>query len=589
MANPPADAASLPAKILADATAGVTDPGVRSLLARHWDWKLAEDPVWATKYGDHRFDDRLEDTSAEHHEARVRQERLFLAEAQALHPASESDRTTLALLVGQLDTDLASEVCAFPTWSVGAYADNPVTAWSTLADSHRVETTKDAANLLARYRQIPRAIDTTVANLRRGAAAGRFASAESIRRVISMVDNLLATKTADWDLASPVKAAHADWPAAERDAFRRDVEAVIEGEIRAAYGRYRAALTQELLPHARGEAQAGVRFVPGGAECYRTQIRVHTTLPKAAAELHQLGLDEIARVNAEMERLGEKLFSLRDLKAILQKLRTDPALYFTTEAEIEARATAALAAAKAKIPAYFGVLPKTDCVVHRIPAIEAPFTTIAYYREPNPDGSKPGEYMINVSSPTKRARFEAEVLAYHESIPGHHLQIALAMEQPAVPAFRRFLGPTAFVEGWAFYVERLANEMGLYHGDLDRMGMLSFDAWRGSRLVVDTGIHAEGWTRAQAIAFMEDHTALARTNIENEVDRYIYWPGQALGYKTGQLALLRLRKKAEGALGSRFDLRAFHDAVLRGGAVTLPVLDARIEAWIASRKGDSPE
>jgi uncharacterized protein (DUF885 family) len=491
------------------------------------------------------------------------------------------------LLTDQLETDLAAEVCGFMTWSIGAYYENPVTAWSTLADSHKVETPKDGANLLARYRQIPGSIDTTLSNLRRGARAGRFANAESMRRVITMVDNLLATPVPEWDLASPLKAAHADWPTAERDAFRRGIEATIADEIRPAFARYRAVLTQELLPHARGDAQAGVLFVPGGAECYRTQIRAHTTLPATAAELHQLGLEEIAKVNAEMVQLGEKLFGARELPTILQKLRSDPALYFTTEGEIEEKARAALAAAKAKIPAYFGVLPKTDCVVHRIPEIEAPFTTIAYYREPNPDGTKPGEYMINVSSPTKRARFEAEVLAYHESIPGHHLQIALAMEQPAVPAFRRFLGLTAFVEGWALYVERLADEMGLYHGDLDRMGMLSFDAWRASRLVVDTGIHAEGWTRAQAITFMMDHTALARTNIENEVDRYIYWPGQALGYKTGQLALRRLRKKAEAALGSRFDLRAFHDAVLSGGALTLPVLDMRIEAWITSRTAAS--
>lgn len=583
---PEGTAAPLPEKLFADATAGVTDPGLRELLARHWTWWLAEDPVWATKYGDHRFDDRIADASAAHHEARARQQRAFLAEAQALKPAIESDRTTLALLADQLDTDLAGEVCSFMTWSIGAYAENPVTAWSTLADSHKVETPKDGANLLARYRQIPGAIDTTVVNLRSGAASGRFANAESMRRVIAMVDNLLSTPSAKWDLASPVEAAHADWPAADREAFRRDIAAVIAGEIRPAFASYRAMLTQELLPHARGDAQAGVSFVPGGAECYRSQIRAHTTLPATAAELHQLGLDEITRVDTEMRNLGEKLFATRDLPVILQKLRSDPALYFTSEAEIEAKATAALAGAKAKIPAYFGVLPTTDCVVHRIPDIEAPFTTIAYYREPNPDGSKSGEYMINVSSPTKRARYEAEVLAYHESIPGHHLQIALAMEQPAVPAFRRFLAPTAFVEGWALYVERLADEMGLYHGDLDRMGMLSFDAWRASRLVVDTGIHAQGWTRAQAIAFMMEHTALARTNIENEVDRYIYWPGQALGYKTGQLALLRLRKKAESALGSRFDLRAFHDAVLGGGAVTLPVLDTRIASWITSRKGD---
>ena len=518
----------------------------------------------------------------------MRQERAFLAETQSLHPANEADRVTLALLTDQLDTDLAGEICRFYTWSIGAYSDNPVTAWSTLADSHKVETPKDGANLVARYRQIPIAVDTTVTNLRRGAATGRIATAESIRRVIAMVDSLLATKTLSWELASPIKEAHAGWAAADRDAFRHEIEAAIEVQIRPAYARYRALLSTELLPHARGEAQSGVSFLPDGAACYRTQIRAHTTLPATAAELHQLGLDEIAKVTGEMAILGEKLFGTRDLKAILEKLRADPALYFTTEVEIEAKATAALAAAKAAIPRFFGVLPKTDCVVHRVPDVEAPFTTIAYYREPNPDGSKPGEYMINVSSPAKRARFEAEVLAYHESIPGHHLQIALAMEEPAVPAFRRFLGFTAYVEGWALYVERLADEMGLYHGDLDRMGMLSFDAWRASRLVVDTGLHAEGWTRDQAITFMMDHTALARKNIENEVDRYIYWPGQALGYKTGQLALRRLRKKAEGALGPRFDLRGFHDAVLHGGAVTLPVLDARIDAWISSRKADSP-
>lgn len=580
--------APLPDRLAADATAGVTDPALRDLLARHWSFWLAEDPVWATKYGDHRFDDRIADLSAAHHAARVQQERAFLAETQKIRPANEADRVTLALLADQLDTDLAGEICAFETWSIGAYSDNPVTAWSTLADSHKVATPKDGMNLVARYQQIPDAIDTTVTNLRRGAASGRIATAESIRRVVTMVDNLLATKSVDWDLASPLKEAHAAWSAADRDTFRRAIEAAIEGKIRPAYARYRALLSAELLPHARGEAQSGVSSLPDGAACYRTQIRAHTTLPATAAELHQLGLDEIAKVTGEMVMLGEKLFGTRDLKAILEKLRTDPALYFTTEAEIEAKATAALAAAKAAIPRFFGVLPKTDCVVHRVPDIEAPFTTIAYYREPNPDGSKPGEYMINVSSPAKRARFEAEVLAYHESIPGHHLQIALAMEEPAAPAFRRFLGFTAFVEGWALYVERLADEMGLYHGDLDRMGMLSFDAWRASRLVVDTGLHAEGWTRAQAITFMMDHTALARTNIENEVDRYIYWPGQALGYKTGQLALRRLRKKAEGALGPRFDLRGFHDAVLRGGAVTLPLLDARIEMWIASREGASP-
>ena len=289
----------LPDKLLQEATAGVTDPALRDLLARHWSWWLAEDPVWATKYGDHRFDDRIADGSAEHHAARIAQERLFLAEARALHPASEASRTTLLLLADQLDTDIASEVCGFMTWSVGAYSDNPVTAWSTLADSHKVMTPKDGENLLARYRQIPGSIDATITNLRSGAAAGRYASAESIRRVVAMVDNLLATAVTEWDLASPVKAAHADWSAVDREAFQRGIAATIAGEIRPAFARYRALLAQELLPRARGDAQAGVRFLPGGAECDRTQIRAHTTLPATAAELHQLGLDELKKINRE--------------------------------------------------------------------------------------------------------------------------------------------------------------------------------------------------------------------------------------------------------------------------------------------------
>jgi uncharacterized protein (DUF885 family) len=224
-------------------------------------------------------------------------------------------------------------------------------------------------------------------------------------------------------------------------------------------------------------------------------------------------------------------------------------------------------------------------VVQRIAVAEAPFTTVAYYREPNPDGSRPGAYMINVSAPTTRPRYEAQVLAFHESIPGHHLQIAIAQELPAVPAFRRFFAPTAYTEGWALYVERVADEMGLYEGDLDRLGMWSYDAWRASRLVVDTGLHHKGWSREQAVQFMLAHTALAENNIRNEVDRYIFWPGQALGYKVGQLTILALRRRAEAELGQRFDLKGFHDTVLGAGAVTLTVLEARVEAWIVSRKG----
>jgi uncharacterized protein (DUF885 family) len=230
----------------------------------------------------------------------------------------------------------------------------------------------------------------------------------------------------------------------------------------------------------------------------------------------------------------------------------------------------------------FGRLPQAQCVVERIPELLAPYTTIAYYGRPAPDGSRPGRYYINVHEPQTRPRHEAEVLAFHEAIPGHHLQIAIAQELGELPAFRRAMGATAFVEGWALYSERLADRMGLYSSDLDRMGMLSFDAWRAARLVVDTGIHSQGKSRAWAIEFMLKNTPLAANNIDNEVDRYITTPGQALAYKTGQLEIRALRAEAEAALGEHFDEARFHDAVLGGGATTLPLLRQRIEAWVVS-------
>jgi uncharacterized protein (DUF885 family) len=344
------------------------------------------------------------------------------------------------------------------------------------------------------------------------------------------------------------------------------------------------------MPRARGADKVGVGHLPQGQACYRARIADHTGLPLTAAELHKLGQAEIRRINREMTELGGKLFGKagRKLPSLVARLRTDRALYFDSAEEIVSAAEAALAAAKARMPEFFGRLPRADCVVTRIPDYEAPFTTVAYYRAPHFDGTKPGEYFVNIYKPEVRPRFEMQVLTFHESIPGHHLQIAIGQEQPALPAFRRFLGSTAFVEGWGLYTERLADEMKLYTGDLDRMGMLSYDAWRASRLVVDTGIHAMGWTREQAEAFMRQHTALTEENIVNEVDRYIGWPGQAVAYKVGQLEILRLRAEAQKTLGPKFDLRAFHDRVLENGAVTLPVLADAIRAWTDEVAGAGP-
>ena len=259
-------------------------------------------------------------------------------------------------------------------------------------------------------------------------------------------------------------------------------------------------------------------------------------------------------------------------------------MHFRDAGEVEAKAREALARATAAIPSAFGLRPDIGCEVVPIPEHEAPFSTIAYYRQPAADRSRPGRYYVNTYAPTTRTRYEAEALAFHESVPGHHLQIAISQAIRGLPLVRRHGGSTAFVEGWALYTERLCDELGLYSSDVDRLGMLSFDAWRASRLVVDTGIHALGWSRRRAIEYMTENTLLAPNNIENEVDRYIGTPGQALAYKTGQREILELRARARAALGERFDLKSFHDRVLGNGAVTLAILREEIDRWLAGTR-----
>jgi uncharacterized protein (DUF885 family) len=371
------------------------------------------------------------------------------------------------------------------------------------------------------------------------------------------------------------------WPAGERARLHGELREVVATRVHPAIVRLRAFLHDRVLPVARTDKE-GLAGLPDGDACYRATIVNHVGLAMSPEELHALGLAEIARTDRELAELGKRVLGTPDLAATIAKLRDDRALYFTSRDELLGAAQHALDRAKAAMPRYFSVLPKADCVMREIPAYEAPYSTIAYYRQPHYDGSKPGEYFVNTFKPETRPRFELEALTWHESIPGHHLQIALAQELGALPAFRKLDGSTAFIEGWALYTERLAEEMGLYTSDVDRLGKLSYDAWRASRLVVDTGLHAKGWSRGQAEDFMRAHTALTEINISNEVDRYIGWPGQALAYKVGQLEILRLRAEAEARLGAKFDVKAFHAIVLGAGAVTLPVLEERVQAWMTS-------
>jgi uncharacterized protein (DUF885 family) len=339
------------------------------------------------------------------------------------------------------------------------------------------------------------------------------------------------------------------------------------------------------LPRARGDAAVGIRNVPGGAACYAALARVRTSLTIDPVSVHQIGLNELARIRGEMQQLGPAAVGTSDFAQIQRRLRglsKDATMFFTTREEIEATAREALGRAMTAMPRFLGRLPRTGCGVLRIEPHEEKDAPIAYYRPPAIDGSRGGTYYVNTYDAESRPRFESESLAFHEGVPGHHVQIALAQEMSGVPEFRKHLGVTAFVEGWGLYAERLADELGLYSSPLARMGRLSFEAWRAGRLVVDTGIHALGWSRADAVRFLTENTAIAANNIENEVDRYIGWPGQALAYKLGELEIRRLRADAQRRMGGAFDLRRFHDIVLGSGAVSLPVLGGEVDRWVRS-------
>jgi uncharacterized protein (DUF885 family) len=579
----PAPVISALAEVAADASAGISNPELRDLFERHWAWSLAVDPEQATQLGVHTYDDRIADNGREGIERRWAALEAFAGEARALGPRelSEGDRRALELLGDSLESDLGERVCAYEEWSF-SYADNPLGHWNYLPEEHAVISEQSGQALLSRYAQIAASIDHDIDNLRRGLGRGLVQNVESARRVISMFETQLAQPIEEWPLFAPVAAPHPGWPAAALERYRSDLRRHLLDEIRPAYARYAAFLKQELIGRARDDEHPGLVFLPNGRACYRASARSFTTLDRDPATLHALGLEEIARLDRAIAEIGREALGVGSLPETLARLRSDRSLFFTSAEEIEDKARRTLERARAALPRAFHVLPRTGCVVSRIPDYEAPFTTIAYYRPPVPDGSKPGQYFVNVYQPETRPRFEASVLAFHESIPGHHVQIALAQELEEAPAFLKHVAPSAFVEGWALYTERLADELGLYEGPLDRLGMLSFDAWRAARLVVDTGIHAQGWSRQRAVEFMLEHTALTRANIDNEVDRYIVWPGQALAYKVGQLELLALRAEAERALGPRFDLGRFHDAVLLGGGVTLGVLRRQVDGYVAA-------
>ncbi len=547
----------------------------------YWDHAMRTSPTEALLLGDHRFDDEMEQYSRQAEDEQIATLDGFATAAHAIDDATltADEQITKNVLIeeakGRAD-ELRSRTAEFdvsPSWGLHAVLPQ-------VAGQLPLTEPEHAQALVTKWSKLGDTFEQMIHRLRQGVAKGRTPPRSSVEKSIAQIDQYLAMPiTADPFVEIP---APAGFSAEETEAWRDQLVTQVVDVIRPAYERYRHELAEEVLPKARSEEMTGVRWLPDGEEIYARAIRRHTSLDMAPVEIHNIGLEEIARLEDEYRQMGSQVLGTSNLQEIYERLRSDPSLRFESSAEVVAAAQDAMDRAKAAIPQWFRRLPQAECVMAEIPQAGAADATIAYYLPPATDGSRPGSYFINTTKPSTRTRFESEALAFHESIPGHHLQIAIAQELEGIPEFRKHALVTVYVEGWGLYTERLADEMGLYSGPLQRMGMLSFDSWRAGRLVVDTGIHALGWSKQEAVDYLVANSPLALNNIENEVERYIGMPGQALAYMIGRREIMRLRDDAQATMGDRFDIKGFHDTVLGSGPVPLAVLGDLVGNWAGS-------
>jgi uncharacterized protein (DUF885 family) len=478
------------------------------------------------------------------------------------------DRVTHSVLASKLRSEQDMLRWGLHEVAVSASMMGPLAALVSTVPSASVADPPAAEAYLARLGKLGGYIGALARRQREAAADGRFPTERGVQQAIAQLDGYLDTPLDRDPLLRP-----APGPEVDAGAWRARVEELVTSVVRPALVRYRTVLTDVLQPVGRLDGQVGVCHVPGGVEGYLAHVRAHTTTDLSPEEIHATGLRLVAGLREEFAERGGRVLGTTDVAQVLRKLRDDRSLRFARSEEIVAAAEGALRRAEQALPDWFRGYDIAPCVVRAMDPVEAENSVLGYYRPPAGNGSRPGTHVVNTHRPGDRPRFEYEALAFHESVPGHHLQISLAQSLTDLPDFRRFSYVTAHGEGWALYTERLCDEIGLYSGELERFGMVSFDAWRACRLVVDTGMHHYGWSRGRAVDYMRDNTALSETNIANEVDRYIAAPGQALAYMVGRLRINELRDRAREALGAAYDPREFHHQVLGHGPVPLDTLE----------------
>lgn len=557
----------------------IESPELLALVEASWEARLEASPLFATRVGDTRYNDRLPDVSLPARERYRDRQQRELSELLEINreQLSRSDQIHYDIFRRGLEMDLAE-------YEFGAHLI-PLTNRSgfhvefpDLPDTVPLESRRDFENYLARLEAFGTYVDQHLDVMRVGLERGMVLPGVSLDGFERTVRPHIVENPVESLLYAPFRSSLEFLEEEDRERLTHRAREAIQEVVVPGYRRLLEFMQTEYIPGARGSI--GASALPRGREFYRHRVQLFTTLDLTPEQVHQVGLDEVARIGAEMRAIPAKVEFEGDYSAFVEHLRTSPEFYPKTADELLREVAYVLKRMDGELPRLFRTLPRTPYGIRVIPEFIAPYTTTAYYMQPSGDGRRAGFYYVNTYNLRSRPLFEVEALSLHEAVPGHHLQLALQQELEGLPMFRRFTELTAFVEGWGLYAERLGLEVGFYQDPISDFGRLSYEMWRACRLVVDTGMHYLGWTRQQAIDYMLEHTALSRHNVEAEVDRYIAWPGQALGYKIGELKIRELRRWAEEKLEDRFDLREFHEVVLGSGSVPLTVLEENVQRWV---------
>jgi prolyl oligopeptidase len=553
----------------------------QDLLAEEWEFTLREAPTFASHLGDPRFNDRWPDVSLTAIEQRHqhRQETLARLEKIDKQQLSAADQLNYQLF----RRDIAEEVEAFPFgWHlVPLDQRGGIQTENELADQLPFRTVKDYDDWIARLKSFPiymhQTMDLMWAGIRQRIVQPKIV----MRRIPEQIKKQIVDEPVESLFYKPFKKFPDEIKAPDQERLRSAAQAAIREHVVPAYREFAIFFDQEYYPACFDEV--GAWQLPRGQEFYAFRARQFTTTNKPPDEIHAIGLAEVARIRREMEQIVKDVKFGGSFAEFLSELRTDKKFYYDTPEELLSGYLALCKRVDPELTKLFKTLPRIPYGIEPVPQQIAPDTTTAYYRQPSADGYRPGTFFVNLYRPETRPKYEMEALSLHEAVPGHHLQLALQAELGELPPFRRYGGFTAFIEGWGLYSESLGKELGLYKDPYSKFGQLTYEMWRAIRLVVDTGMHHKKWTRQQAIDLFKENTAKTELDIVNEVDRYIAWPGQALAYKIGELKFKQLRDRAKKQLGDKFDIREFHDIVLRHGAVPLDVLEDIVENWLRSQ------